>query len=706
MALVGVVLLVLAVPAARAEESGPELQYTTMWFGNNFGDGVKWVQMTANGMFVAADGTIYLNTFWDEGGREVGIYRNGDVVGNAGHTHGWGYNGGFAVTVNEKYLFIAQVVDCEGGGLKDPGTWPAKGRKWYGISRRLRDGKPAPFPGGKGGKGDTLKGCFLVVDEVPDKAGGGLYGLAANDKQLFVSDQGEGKIKVYDAEQMTPLTAWDVPRVSQMVLGKDGTLWMIQAGEAGEKAAPAKVVRYAADGKKLPQEIAGVAAPSALCLDGQGRLLVADNGPDQQIKFFTELDKTPKQAATFGKPGGIFSGTKGLVEPLKFNGLCGVGTDDAGNIYVCQNGSGLVLQSYTPDGKLNWELLGLEFVDCADVDPADETQVYTREEHFVLDYTKSGGEGWKYKGYTVDRFKRPNDSRLHVDLHSVFARRIKGKFFLYGTDMYSNGLHVLRVPGGDEMAYTCGFFAKGRVNAGGWPPNQPAKGEWIWRDKNGNGDFEADEFEGRAENGPALWGWWVDSQGDVWQACENTTIRRFPCGGLDEAGAPMYSYATLKTQKGPEPFNRLERLEYFPETDTMYLAGYSKEFAHNGKNWKTIGKVVCRYDRWSKEPAKRCEIHVPFDEAQEGSKTYGTPVAMSVAGDYVFVVYLKTAEVRVWDTGTGEYQGRMRPGKDVSGWVDIPYGVRAFKRANGEYLVFVEEDWKAKGMVYRWRPAK
>jgi len=77
---------------------------------------------------------------------------------------------------------------------------------------------------------------------------------------------------------------------------------------------------------------------------------------------------------------------------------------------------------------------------------------------------------------------------------------------------------------------------------------------------------------------------------------------------------------------------------------------------------------------------------------------------MSVAGDYLFVVYLKTAEVRIYETAAAKYCGTMRPGKDMSGWVDIPYGIRAHKRADGEYLVFVEEDWKAKIIMYRWRP--
>jgi hypothetical protein len=46
----------------------------------------------------------------------------------------------------------------------------------------------------------------------------------------------------------------------------------------------------------------------------------------------------------------------------------------------------------------------------------------------------------------------------------------------------------------------------------------------------------------------------------------------------------------------------------------------------------------------------------------------------------------------------------LKPGQEVageSGWIDIPYGIRAVRRSNGEYLVFVEEDWKGKVIFYR-----
>ena len=54
---------------------------------------------------------------------------------------------------------------------------------------------------------------------------------------------------------------------------------------------------------------------------------------------------------------------------------------------------------------------------------------------------------------------------------------------------------------------------------GDWPRHQPARGEWIWRDLTGAGDFSRASFDQSAAltDAPALRGWWVDSRGDVWQ---------------------------------------------------------------------------------------------------------------------------------------------------------------------------------------------
>lgn len=698
------------------EPEVPVLNATATYIGNSFGGPEQWVQMDAKVMLTAADGTCYLNTFWEEGGREVGFYKDGQVVGKAGNTHGWGYNGGHALAINSQHLFIAQVVDNEGGALRDPDTWPAKGLKWFGVSRRARDGKPAPFDGGKGGSGQTLAKCFAVVDEVPEKTpNAAILGMAADEQRLYIADAHDNKVKVFDCQTMAAVGSWDLPRPRQMALAPDGTLWIIQAND--DAGTTARVVHYTSDGRKLPEEITAVPRVAAIALDRQGRLLLADNGPDQQIRIYGDLQTAPREIATLGHKGGIGSGRPGRVEPLKFHGLTGVGADQAGNTYVCYNGSGpvyhaagngtgLVLQSYGPEGRLNWELMGLEFVDCADIDPAAETDLYSVHERMAIDYSTPADRGWRYVGYTLDRFRFPEDPRLHTSTCSIFARRIEGKLVLYSTNMYADFLQVYRFDDDAETAIPCALFAQRHIGKGAWPAGQPERGEWIWRDRNGDGRFQGAEYDAQPADAPSSWGWWVDSRGDVWQASSKGTIRQYPLQGLDEHGAPVYTYASMRTTSAPDPLNNVQRIEYFPETDTMYLSGFSVEQANTAKNWKTVGRVICRYDNWSTQRAKRWELHPPFDAAQERSASYGTPVAMSVAGDYLFVVYLKTAEVRVFDNRTGASVGVLMPGKGVSGWVDIPYGVRATRRSNGEYVVIVEEDAKAKNLVYRWRPGQ
>jgi hypothetical protein len=77
---------------------------------------------------------------------------------------------------------------------------------------------------------------------------------------------------------------------------------------------------------------------------------------------------------------------------------------------------------------------------------------------------------------------------------------------------------------------------------------------------------------------------------------------------------------------------------------------------------------------------------------------------MDVPGNRIFAVTMQNPVFVIsWDATTGEEVIQMTLGEEVygqSGWVDIPYGLRSFQRSDGEYLVFVEEDWKAKVIVY------
>ena len=84
-----------------------------------------------------------------------------------------------------------------------------------------------------------------------------------------------------------------------------------------------------------------------------------------------------------------------------------------------------------------------------------------------------------------------------------------------------------------------------------------------------------------------------------------------------------------------------------------------------------------------------------------------TTVGVAVAGNYIFVAELYTAKVDVYDARTGQAVGYMTPGASVgstSGWVDVYLGISAAQRDNGEYVVLLEDDARAKILMYRWTP--
>jgi hypothetical protein len=709
------VLALSALPFACAQT----LNYSTTWLGNSFGGGEKWVQNWIDGMFVAPDGTIYTASTWDEAGREFGIYKDGDIAGQIRDTHGWGAGGGFAVTANDKYVFIAHSHGNEGGGLKGE-QYPAKGLEWYGVSRRLKNGDHAPFDGGRGRFGD-----MLMLHEVAPTQDAHVRGLALRQNELFISDNLAGEIKVFDIETMKPLRSWKMNSPRQMAFDKWGALWILQSNNRDA----AKLLRFARDGKLLPQSVvfAKDIKPTALCFAPDGSLLVTDNGPAQRVLIYVDANSKPRLAGTFGEKGGIYAGpVAGRVGPKRLVGPTGIGVDARGVLYVggTQPATGTILRAFAPAGKnrwdkLQWELLGLEFVDSADIVPnSDGADVFTTENRYSLDWRKPVGQQWTWRSQTVNPFRFPNDPRLHEGHHDfagALYRTLGGKPFLVVRGMFQHMMVIYKLQG--ETAVPSVMFAKGPYQNGNFKNiPQPQSGRWMWRDQSGDGDFQKDEFlDADGVRDPESWAWWMDENGGIWQGNQDgeKPIRYFSMQGFDAKGNPIYSRATSQTFDLPAPMNHLLRIEYLPQTDTMYLTGHSTERPKTGGEWGQVGTEVWRIDNWMKgNRTPRYRAALPYQpeiaESHPGvAATQATIKSFCVAGDYFFAVESRTAKVHVYHAESGAKVGEMSPGPEVSkqsGWVDFPDAMRAVRRKNGEYLIFVEEDWKGKIIVYRWKP--
>jgi len=291
--------------------------------------------------------------------------------------------------------------------------------------------------------------------------------------------------------------------------------------------------------------------PMAIGVSNEGALMIADSGtgPRQQVLFYDVSEFTrPKLIKAFGERGGIGSGKPGEITPTKFWGIRGIGMDSAGNLYVAMSEQGSVLRSFTPEGRLRWELHGEFFCDVAVADPSDDAAtVWGIQERYAMDWSKLAGSESTWTHYTLNRPKYPNDPRglMHVKQqgeHGLTSPQIvylDGKRFLFVGGMFaSNFINIFRFDG--DVAVPSGLILQWENNLYNtdqkWPPNKPA-GTSIWRDTNGDGEYQSGEFlpnAARIRPGP----FWVDTKGNLWMAYG---FFRYDFQGLDALGNPVYA---------------------------------------------------------------------------------------------------------------------------------------------------------------------
>ena len=686
----------------------PGLNVEQSWIANTYGTYEGHVQQDILGLAVCPDGTSFGICFWDESGGEIKKYEPDGTshLLQQADLHGWGHGGSSEIADDDKYIYARMEQSGDDGGnypqINKNGLfqYPPKGSTWLCIRRYTLDGLPVPFAKGYG------RDCSLLqLDEVPSKeateaamAGGG---LAAGSGKLFVSDPKNNKVRAYDRDVLEELQSWDVPNPGRLAWDGKGALWVIDRDVLGESGAGedyrdipsgwASIHKIdLQSGSVTTLALPGVGRASALAFDPSGRLLIADDGPDMQVKTFDLTGGIPKLVDTLGQKGGIYAGEPGQVAPDKFNGITGVGCDASGNIYVSSTHSGGELRKFSPDKKLLWHDMGLTFVDGASTDPQSPEDVFTRDEHFKLDYS-THPVSWKYEDFTSDlRKPEPIGNR---GWSSNLVRDIDGKRFMYCTKMFPQaGLAIYKFDG--ELIKMCGFIKMEGKDAG------------VWRDANGDGQVDPSECQNPrtvAITAPLVtqggdhgsWNWFVDTHGDIWKAYNTAGILHIPCSGLDPKGNPIYDLKNAETLPMPKPFRELHTVEYIPETDTLYVGGETEDSRRNPHDgWGPTTRVIARYDaktqlRWV----------TPVDTV--------SCLAISVSDDMLFAVDSHTAQLQIFDTKTGIKLGTAAVGKSVgyaSGWDDFPMCMRAISLKNGDSIVLDEEDWCAKIVVYRVHP--
>ncbi len=128
----------------------------------------------------------------------------------------------------------------------------------------------------------------------------------------------------------------------------------------------------------------------------------------------------------------------------------------------------------------------------------------------------------------------------------------------------------------------------------------------------------------------------------------------------------------------------------------MILSGYTAAYPNSSNLWgKGIGRVVARYDLWSQGPGKPTWLAEDLLYAKGGHHKDRFITALDVAGDYVFCQTShcdekfreNTQTCYVYSKTDGKPVGWFRPGPEVQtgpAQIDIAWGMRAYRRANGE----------------------
>ena len=503
------------------------------------------------------------------------------------------------------------------------------------------------------------------------------------------------------------------------------------------------------DERRIPAS--AVAYPGGVAFDNEGRLWVADNGPDQNYKIFSiPAAGEPEQVATFGDEGGVFAeGTgklKGQTGEKRFWGPRGVGFGDNGEIIVGTTGipgqvqGGTDVRAFDSSGKALWNVKAI-FMHTPDIDPSSNgTQIYTAAQRFEMDYDEAPGASWRQAAVTLDPFRFPADPRLLTAHEISFIRVVNGKKFLFTTNMYGDFLGVFRFEANSEIAIPAAYFGirwsergsawtQGKEPVWEGSPDENKNRRQVWRDANGNGAVDEGEFSDIQMPAPYAKGVDVDDNGNIWVGGKlnehDSGLREggnlfIPFGDIDANGVP-FSGSVPRFVDIPNALIPIAnqndyagRMRYLAATDTAIMAtGYTYSyniFVVDGHLKSTTPKLRFKLDLGYNDHNCQCNP----DITQIDTSKMVLPNVIAADADYLYVGYIDNGpdakvrgEITVYSMVDGHKVGWIVPGavtNHYAGNFDMLVGLQVRKLADGTRVITAEENGAGKFMVYRWKP--
>jgi hypothetical protein len=496
-----------------------------------------------------------------------------------------------------------------------------------------------------------------------------ITGLATAGSLLYASDFLGNRVRVYTTDGVWQQDI-NVSGPGALALDSAGNLWVAQQSAA-------TVVEFSPGGALLNTiQMPAASRPSALYFDASsGQLMVGDQGPDMNIKRYT-VSGTPTLVGTFGVQGGYLdttTGVKGQVGDKRFTRVVGIGKDAAGNLYVLNNpwgggwdlgrNGGTDIHAYDSNGNLQWKLQSLNFEAVAAPDPLTDgayfyggTNIYT------------GTAGGTFVANTVDPFSYPSDPRLNMN----DTQRDEH----FGQLVSVGGNRILVASGQNPGIFYFFHFnsASGYIAI----PDASIPGPAFNTTLSVTGGF------------------CIDSRGDVWAGLDRTNhIYHYPLTGFDGEGKPIWGPGIAISI--PQSIRPLTRIIYLPESDTMILA----QGIAGSWDWTAMQSRIEVYHGWSAGNTTKPNPVINLTSAN--------PKSITAAGNYLFVGYVHTVpNIDAFNLTTGNLDTTLINSSggtvDVGNDVDSMYGLRAYLRSAGEYVITKDNYNGSSMIVYRWTP--
>ncbi|PMS35907.1 WD-40 repeat-containing protein [Trinickia symbiotica] len=494
-------------------------------------------------------------------------------------------------------------------------------------------------------------------------------GLATSGSLLYASDFPGNRVRVFTTDGVWQRDI-SVSGPGALAIDGAGHLWVAQKEQGA-------VAEFSPAGVPL-NTIAMPAAsrPSALYYDSPTRqLMVGDEGPDMNIKRYL-ITHAPILVGTFGVTGGYLdtaSGIKGQIGDKRFTRVVGIGKDSAGNLYVLDNpwggtwdlgrDGGTDIHAFDSSANPLWNLQSLNFEGNGAPDPGTDGAYFYSGSNI---YT--GTAGGTFVANTIDPIAYPSDPRIVND---------GGDRDEHFAQVASIGANRILVAAGQNPAHFY-FFHFNAANGYIAIPDGSLPGALF------------------GTTALVTSGFCLDSSGDVWAGPEGTNeIWHYPLTGFDAAGEPIWGQAIATAV--PATVQPLTRIVYLPENDTMILA----QGVAGSADWSQMGTRIEVYHGWR---AGNTTLPYPVINI-----TGANPKSIAAAGNYLFVGYFHTVpNIDAFNLVTGSLDAtlintntsRVSVGNDV----DSMYGLRAYRRTTGEYVVTKDNYNDSSLIVYRWNP--